>query len=125
LRLCRKVFGFGSFEPLAEKSVKSGQQLLIYCELTGVQYEMRDEEFVSRISSRVEVRPAEGGPIVWEKELGAGEDVCRRKRRDYYANYLVDLPKTLVPGAFRLRFLQTDLVAGSATSTEIPLEITP
>ena len=125
LRLCRKVFGFGSFEPLAEPRVKVGQHLLVYCELTGLQYETRDEGFVSRIASRVEVRPAEGVAILWEQELGAAADLCRRQRRDYYVNYRVDLPITLGPGSYRLRFLQTDLIAGSATSTEIPLEISP
>ena len=125
LRLCRKVFGFGSFEPLADKSVKVGQHLDVYCELTGLQYEARDAGFVSRISSRVEVRPALEGAVLWEQELGAAEDLCRRQRRDYYVNYRVDLPKTLGPGSYRLRFLQTDLVAGSSTTTEIPLEITP
>ena len=125
LRLCRKVFGFGSFEPLADQSVKVGQRLLVYCELTGLQYEARDAGFVSRISSRVEVRPALGGPAVWEQELGDAEDLCRRQRRDYYVNYRVDLPKTLGPGSYSLRLLQTDLVAGCSTTSEIPLEITP
>ena len=125
LRLCQKVFGFGSFEPLAGKSVKVGQRLLVYCELTGLQYEARDEGFASRISSRVEVRPALGGPALWEQDLGAAEDRCRRQRRDYYVNYRVDLPKTLGPGSYTLRFLQTDLLAGSSTTMEIPLEIAP
>jgi hypothetical protein len=125
LQLCRKVFGFGSFEPLADRSVKVGQHLLIYCELTGLQYEARDAGFVSRISSRIEIKPALGGPALWEQELGAAEDLCRRQRRDYYVNYRIDLPRTLGPGAYTLRFLQTDLVAGCSTTTEIPLEITP
>ena len=124
LRLCRKVFGFGSFEPLADERVKVGQRLLVYCELTGMQYEARDAGFVSRISSRVEVKPARGGsPLGARARRRRG--LCRRRRRDYYVNYRVDLPKTLGPGSYRLRFLQTDLVAGSSTTTEIPLEITP
>ena len=38
LRLCRRVFGFGRSNPRSER-VKVGQQLLVYCELTGIQYE--------------------------------------------------------------------------------------
>jgi hypothetical protein len=125
LRLCRRVFGFGSFEPLASERVKAGQHLLLYCELTGIQYEERGADFVSRISSRVEIKPEDGGPVLWTRELGDAQDVCRRRRRDYYVNYRVDLPKTLVAGRYRLRLLQTDLVAGSSTSSEIPFEITP
>ena len=125
LRLCRQVFGFGSFEPLASERVKAGQRLLVYCELTGIQYEERGGDFVSRISSRVEVKPGNGGAVLWSKELGDAEDLCRRRRRDYYVNSWVDLPSTLSPGAYRLRLLQTDLVAGSSTSSEIPFEIAP
>ena len=125
LRFCRSITGFGSFEPLADERVKAGQSLLVYCELTGLQYEKRDAGFASRISSRVELKRASGGPVVWEQELGNAEDTCRRRRRDYYVNCFVDLPKTLPPGSYRLRLLQTDLVAGSSTSADIPLEITP
>ncbi len=124
LRLCREVLGFGSFEPLATDRVKAGQQLLVYCELAGIQYEERGDQFVSRISSRVEIKPAGGGPVLWSRELGDAQDVCRRRRRDYFVNYRVEVPKTLLPGSYSLRLLQTDLVAGSAISGEIPFEIT-
>jgi hypothetical protein len=125
LRLCRTVSGFGSFEPLNETSVKAGQSLLIYCELTGLRYHAKDAGFVSRISSRIEIKPAGGGPNQWEHELGAAEDVCRRRRHDYYVNYRVDLPRSLPPGSYSLRLTQTDLVANRSTTAEIPLIITP
>jgi hypothetical protein len=124
LRLCRRVLGFGSFEPLVDDRVKVGQQILIYCELTGIQYEERGADFVSRISSRVEIKAAKGGPVLWSRALGDAEDLCHRRRRDYYVNAVFDLPKTLGPGSYRMRLLQTDLIAGSSTSSEILLEIT-
>ncbi len=124
LQLCRRVTGFGLFEPLRDEQVKVGQHLLIYCELTGIQYEERGTDYVSRISSRVEVKAADGGLVLWSRALGDAQDVCRRPRRDYYVNYVFDLPKKLGPGSYRLRLLQTDLVAGSSTSSDIPLEIT-
>ena len=49
LTLCRKVLGFGAFEPLAETRVKAGQRLLVYCEMTGMRYEEKQTEFVSRL----------------------------------------------------------------------------
>ena len=125
LRLCRSISGFGSFEPLANERVKVGQSLLVYCELTGLEYEKREAGFASRISSRVELKRASGGPVIWEQELGNAEDKCRRQRHDFYVSCSVDLPKTLPPGSYRLRMLPTDLVAGSSTSADIPLEITP
>ncbi len=125
LRLCRKVLGFGSFEPLDERTVKAGQRLLIYCEMTGLHYETKDTAFVSRIASRIEISAAGGGPVQWQHELGAGEDICRRRRHDYYVTYRVDLPQSIAAGSYRLRLFQTDLVANCSTSAEIPLEVIP
>jgi hypothetical protein len=125
LRLCRKVFGFASFEALDEPTVKAGQRVLIYCEMTGIEYEPQDGSFVSRLSSVIELRSAgqDHGALQWEQELGTAEDVCRRRRRDYYVNYRVTLPRTLAPGSYRLRLIQTDLVANQTTSAEMPLAI--
>jgi hypothetical protein len=98
--------------------------VLVYCELTGLRYEAHDDGFVSRVSSRLEIRPAGGGAVQWDHQLGDALDVCRRRRRDYYVNYRVELPRSLTPGSYQLRLIQNDLVAHRSTSAEIPLSIT-
>jgi hypothetical protein len=118
------VSGFGSFEPLDPASLKAGQHVLVYCELGGLRYETTDDGFVSRLSSRIEIRSAGGGPIRWDQELGSVQDVCRRRRRDFYVNYRVEIPESLAPGDYDLRLIQTDLIANRSTSAEIPLSIT-
>jgi hypothetical protein len=125
LCLCRKVLGFGSFEALADTRVKAGQRLLVYCEMTGMQYEEKHSEFVSRLSSRIEITSITNGTIVWMHELGPAGDVCGSRRRDFYVNYRVDLPSSLRSGLYSLRLTQNDLVAQRSTSAEIPLEIVP
>jgi hypothetical protein len=125
LCLCRNVLGFGSYEPLDHSTIKAGERVLVYCELAGLEYEPRGDAFLSRLSSRIELRAAGNGPIVWEQAMGSAEDVCRKRRRDYYVNYRIELPRSLKPGSYHLRLIQTDLVAGRATSGEIPLVITP
>jgi hypothetical protein len=125
LSLCRKVLGFGSFESLADTRVKVGQRLLLYCEMTGMQYEEKHSEFVSRLSSRIEITSIVDGTIVWKHELGPEKDVCGSRRHDFYVNYRVDLPSSLPAGVYRLRLTQNDLVAQRSTSAEIPLEIVP
>jgi len=124
LRLCRKVNGFGSFEPLPASALRSGQPFLIYCELTGLRYQARDTSFVSRLSSRVELISARDGAKVWEQSLDEAEDQCRSRRRDNYVNYRITLPQTLPAGDYRLRLTQTDLVANHSASSELPLTIT-
>ena len=55
--------------------------------------------------------PHLSGPI----KLGPDEDVCASRRRDFFVNYVFNLPKTLPPGSYRLRLTQTDLVANQST----------
>jgi hypothetical protein len=124
LRLCRKVSGFGSFEPLPASDLKAGQPFLVYCELTGLRYQARDTSYVSRLSSWVELLSARDGAKVWEQSLGEAEDQCRSRRRDNYVNYRITLPSTLPAGDYRLRLTQTDLVASHSASSELPLTIT-
>jgi hypothetical protein len=125
LHLCRKVHGFGSFEPLNATALKSGQRLLLYCEVTGLEYQPKERGFLSRLSSRIEIKAADSGLLQSEQELGSAEELFGRRRRDNYVNYVIELPKSLPPGNYSLKLIQTDLVANRSTSAEIPLQIVP
>ena len=124
LRLCGKVHDFGSFDALNPDALKAGQILAAYWEFTGLEFEPRGDSMVARLSSHLELRPETGGPIVWEQTSQA-EYVCRRPRRDNYANHRIQLPKSLEPGPYRLRLIQTDLIAGRTASIDLRLTVTP
>ncbi len=123
LRICRRVFGFGRTEGLAAEAVVAGQMVLLYCELEGV----RDEEVAdgvrSRLGSTVSIVPESGGDPVWSFDLGIAEDHCRRRRRDFFVNYRVKIPESLAPGEYRVRLVQSDLLAGKSASRSVPLII--
>jgi hypothetical protein len=124
-QLCRRILGFGSFERLDEKNLRLGQQILIYCEMTGLQYESNGNAFLSKMSSRVELHGPNGGKIAWAEDLGSAEEFCRRIRRDYYASACIEFPKTLEPGPYHLRLIQTDQVGHQTTSADLPVIIRP
>ena len=44
-------------------------------------------EFVSRLSSKIEIGSVANGTIVWMHELGPAEDVCGSRRHDFFVNY--------------------------------------
>ena len=124
LRLCSKVKGFGSFEPVNPDALKAGQILVAYWEFSGLEYETRGDSRVARLSVHLEFRPETGGPIVWE-QTSQTEYVCRSPLRDNFAYHRVQLPKSMEPGPYRLRLMQTDLIAGCTASIELPLTIAP
>jgi hypothetical protein len=123
LRLCRKVLGFGAFEPLEPSELKPGKPAILYCEMTGVRYETKDAKFASHLYSRVELLSATDNSRVWEQALGEAEDQCRSRRRDYYVSYRICLPASVAPGEYRLRLNQTDLVARQTASAELKLTV--
>jgi hypothetical protein len=125
LRLCRKVNGFGSFEPLEPAACKPGQSLIVYCEISGLRYGQSGEFFRSRVLSQVELVPAQGGEAVWKQVLGTAEDLCRRRRRDFFINYRIALPDNLPAGTYDLRLTQTDELAGRTSSARTALVVQP
>jgi len=125
LQLCRKVNGFGSIAPLAATTVRPGQQVLVYCEMTGLRYEATDAGFTSRLALRVELRDTEKETVLWEQEIGIAKDICPRVRHDYYVSYRLTIPPALPAGPHRLRVVQTDLAANRSASSEILLTIAP
>ena len=125
VELCRRVKGFGSYEPVDVSACKPGRAVIVYCELTGVRYEPQGDRFRSRVSAQVELRPNDGGAPVWTHELGVAEDSSPRRRRDYYVNYRLDLPADLAPGRYDLLVTQTDLATRQSASRTVPVTILP
>jgi hypothetical protein len=125
VQLCSKVNGFGSCEPWAKATVHAGDRILLYCEMTGLQYEAINNGFISRLSTRVELRSAYRETVLWEQELGIARDICPRARHDYYVSYRLTLPRSLPAGPHRLRVVQTDLAANRSAYSEIPFTIAP
>jgi hypothetical protein len=125
LQLCRKVRGFGDFELIDAIACRPGHSVIVYFEMTGVRYAPEGSRFHSRLQSRVEIRGAGGGEPVWTKVLGTVDDVCQRRRRDFYVNYRVILPESLAPGAYELRLVEDDLVGNQSATRTIALAIAP
>jgi hypothetical protein len=125
LQLCRKVRGFGDFEPVDPGALRAGQPLIVYCEVTGLRYANAGDAFSSRLGSRVEIVASGAASPLWTQELGTAEDLCARRRRDNFVNYRLSLPTSLLPGSYDLRLVQTDLIGERTSSATTPFEVRP
>ncbi len=123
VRLCRRVDGFGQITPM-DAALKPGSLALVYCELEGMVYEARGSDFVSRVSSRIELRRPGGDEVVWQRDLGLAEDICRRERQDYYVSYRILLPGSIAPGNYVLRLIQTDQASQASASSDLAVTVT-
>jgi hypothetical protein len=125
LQLCRKVKGFGDYEPVGEAGCRPGGAVIVYCAMTGVRYEPDGGRYRSRLASRAEIAQAGGGAPVWSTALGTADDLCQQRRRDFYVNYRVDIPDSVPPGSYELRLIQDDLVSSQSASRTVALRIAP
>ncbi len=123
LKLCSRVTAFGAVAPIHADQVETGRLVLVYCEMAGLEYQRRGESFVSRLAAHIELQSESTGRVVWEESPGTAEDVCPNRRRDYYVSYRVRLPRTLEPGRYRLRLIQTDMIGNRVASRELPITL--
>jgi hypothetical protein len=123
LRLCTRVKDFGEVESVDSGALRAGQRLLVYWEMSGLEYQARGDALVSRLAAHLELRSGTDGPVVWEHAPRAAEYVCPHRRQDDYASYPIELPKTLEPGPYRLRLIQTDLIGNRAASREVAVTV--
>ena len=123
LRVCRRVVGFGRTEPLAADSIAPGRVVLLYCELENVRDEATADGFRSRLACSAAILRLGQDEPVWSGDLGTGEDVCPRRRRDFFVSYPVTIPVDLPAGRYELRLTQKDLLAGSEASRSVPIEV--
>lgn len=123
LRLCSGVKDFGDVQPMNPDRVRPGRDVLVYCEMAGLEWEPCDRGFVWRLAAHLELRSGTDGRIVWEQAMGTAKYESPRRRHDNFVSYRVLWPAHLEPGTYRLRLIQTDLVANRTTSSEIPVTL--
>jgi hypothetical protein len=123
LKLCSRVEKFGDFEPFDPPVRKTGQRVILYCEIDGLKFEQTAAGFRTRMAGQVEIVPEAGGPAVFSRSLNLAEETCRRRRRDYYIAYVLELPPSLTPGDYRIRLTEKDLTSDRTATREVSLVI--
>jgi hypothetical protein len=122
-RFCRRIDGFGTYEPYSEDLFQAGESLLIYAELRNFLMEpLPGGGFESRIRSQVEIRRPGTAAISDQQDFGLTVDQCRSIRHDYYVAYRLELAP-LSPGPYELRLEITDELTGKTATQILPFRI--
>lgn len=127
IALCRRVVAYGVYEELPETALLEGReiQVIVYSEVANLASELQDSgEYRTRASTRIELL-SEDGVSMWSHEEPAIEDLCRRKRRDFFIAQRVTFPPTLTAGRLVLKITVEDLARRQATEALHPLQILP
>lgn len=123
---CRRVVTFGVYEKMETTEFAAGQTIhtIVYCEISNFTSELtEDERYRTLLGTRLEALTADG-QSVWEHEEPEIEDLCRRRRTDFFLAQRIALPPTLPPGDYILKVLVEDHLGGRVHEASHPFSIT-
>ncbi|GBD37569.1 hypothetical protein HRbin36_02704 [bacterium HR36] len=119
---CRRVLGFGKFEPVPGRFAP-GEAVGLYCEVENLQdQELALGQYGLALEGRLELRNA-WGKTLWQQEVHFEPDVAYSPRHDHFLFVRWRLPTQLRPGNYRVVFTLRELATQRTCSTELPMHI--
>jgi hypothetical protein len=128
--LCARVDGFGQYVELDSTKMLAGQahRVGLYVEVDG---------FGTRAASDDEGRPAHrveltrelslyhdaDGLLAWRRPAVDITDSSLNRRRDFFFSEVIELPRTLSVGAYRLKVSVTDRVTGAVAESILAIDV--
>jgi hypothetical protein len=128
--LCARVDGFGQYVELDSTKMLAGQahRVGLYVEVDG---------FGTRQASDDEGRPAHrveltrelslyhdaDGLLAWRRPAVDITDSSLNRRRDFFFSEVIELPRTLSVGAYRLKVSVTDRVTGAVAESILAIDV--
>lgn len=124
--LCKRVSGYGIYEPFESSAFLAGQaqKMIVYVELANFDtHERAQGEYEVKLSQEVVLYNAADGLAVWRHDPVEIVDRSRNRRRDFFVVQLITLPARLGTGKYRLKIRTTDQHGGSIDETTLPIEL--
>lgn len=133
--LCTEVRGFGRYTPFARTDFLAGRRIraLLYVEVDRFEHREVDtssigglpveERWAIDLSQTLELYHASGEILAWKRPEEVVVETSRNKQRDFYLLTDIQLPETLTVGAYQLKVIIRDRVAGATAEMLIPIGI--
>jgi hypothetical protein len=127
LTLCRKVEGFGVYDPIEPARFSAGKEhpAIIYCEVANFSSQQNDKKMWSTKISEEEVLYTESGLPIWPAKPAQRTiaDQSRNRRHDFFIVKLIRLPATLSVGRYLLKVTVVDQQTNRMAEGTIPIDI--
>ena len=132
--LCRRVDGFGSFQPFPRNDFMAGQtnRVIVYAEIDRFAHRPRAETtdggapgdtLAVELSQELLLVHRADGRLAWRRPPERIIETSRNIRRDFFLVTEVELPRTLTVGSYLLKVRIRDEIAGSVDEVSIPLGV--
>lgn len=121
---CTEVSGFGQFKTFPTTTFAPSQRMLVYCEVEN--YSTMQMQVVSQTEVCTRLRGSyviydQQGRAVQQAEYPIVEDIARKRRRDFYMHFPIQLDN-LASGSYKLELMVEDLNGNKTASIEPELE---
>ncbi|MEM6749722.1 MAG: hypothetical protein AAF612_04560 [Planctomycetota bacterium] len=127
LELCKKVSGFGVYEPVVSRTFAVGRehQVIVYVELDGFASKPLegDGSFEVRLQQELALFETSRGLAVWRQKPAEILDRSRNRRRDFFVVQMATLPADLPAGSYVLKVTGTDKNAGMVYAKGVEIEV--
>ncbi len=114
ITFCRRVSTFGVYDEMPEADFVAGRSTptIVYCEVRNLASSpTADGQHRTLVGTQMRIMTADGR-TVWEEEVPEIEDLCRRRRADFFLAKRIALPSTLEPGEYVLKVFVEDKLSG-------------
>ena len=128
--LCVRVDGFGQYEEFGTNTLLAGRthRMIVYTELA----DFRSETGTGpggqagrrvRLTQDLSLYHDADGLLAWREANQTINEFSRNERRDFFLVQLIELPRTLTVGSYRLKVTIVDEVAGATAEAVIPIDV--
>jgi hypothetical protein len=107
---CKAVHSFGNYEEFDRYEFKAGDGVVVYWEVKQFSSVDSAEGYRTRMKAEFEIIDSQGNRR-HRFEQRFKDDVCKRKRTDYFNVVVFEWPGDLTPGDYSLRVTVTDLAS--------------
>ena len=114
ITFCRRVSTFGVYDEMDDADFVAGRSTptIVYCEVRNLASSpTADGQHRTLVGTQMRIMTADGR-TVWEEEVPEIEDLCRRRRGDFFLAKRIALPSTLQPGEYVLKVFVEDKLSG-------------
>lgn len=124
--LCRRVRGYGVYEPFESRVFLAGREhpVIVYAELNNYRVaETADQQYEVRLAQELVLYNESDGLAVWKQPRVEIVDQSRNRRRDFFVVQMIRLPARLNVGKYLLKVRITDQHGGSLDEVTLPIQV--
>jgi len=126
VELCRRVRGFGVYDPFESHAFVAGQEqpMIVYVELDHFRTQkLSESQYEVRLEQELVLYNKSDGLAVWREKPVEIVDRSKNIRRDFFTVQLIRLPTRLTVGAFTLKVRVTDKQSRTLDEHNVPIRI--